>query len=306
MRPGTVRTCVRMRAKKRERARARALRAEGLSLKVIARRLGVSVSSVSVWVRDVPMPSPPVPPPEPPRALSGEKRYCSRCAQVRPIEDFNRYRGKRQWWCRDCFRAYFRRRGDLHRKQVEASKRKRIDQARGVVRAYLEARRCCDCGEDNPVVLEFDHIRDKIRDVSRLVYDGRLTLLAAEMAKCEVVCRNCHRRRTAARAGWHCANPEGEFPATYTQHIIRNVTFVYGVLKSGCVDCGEADLRVLDFDHIGEKRGQVGTLARSGASIERLRQEIAQCEIRCANCHKRRTVLRRALGRRADSIELPP
>jgi hypothetical protein len=295
-----------MRAKKRERERARALRAEGLSVRAIAARLHVAVSSVSVWVRDVPVPSPPAPPPQPPPELSGETQFCNRCAQVRPVEDFNRHRGKRQWWCRDCFREYFRLRGELHRKQVYASRRRRVDRAREFVRAYLRAHPCGDCGEEDPLVLEFDHLRDKVMEVSRLVHDGQLTALEAEMAKCEVVCRNCHRRRTADRAGWHRANPERGFPAAYTQPIVRNVTFVYEVLRSGCIDCGEADLRVLDFDHVGEKRGSIGNLARWGASIERLRQEVAQCEVRCANCHRRCTESKRVLARRGDSIDLPP
>jgi hypothetical protein len=54
------------------------------------------------------------------------------------------------------------------------------------------------------VVLEFDHLRDKVANISKLVHlgaDWETTL--AEIAKCEVVCANCHRRRTARRAGHH-------------------------------------------------------------------------------------------------------
>lgn len=57
-----------------------------------------------------------------------------------------------------------------------------------------------------------------------------------------------------------------------------------------CVDCGEADLRVLDFDHRDP--------ATKGAAISRLvfrtcwanvLREIALCDVRCSNCHRRRT-----------------
>ncbi len=56
-----------------------------------------------------------------------------------------------------------------------------------------------------------------------------------------------------------------------------------------CVDCGEDDIRVLDFDHVrGEKDGAVTKLANSPVSVERLRAEIDKCEIRCANCHRKK------------------
>lgn len=59
-----------------------------------------------------------------------------------------------------------------------------------------------------------------------------------------------------------------------------------------CVDCGEADIRVLEFDHrphLGEKYKNVGTLMRGSYSWGRLEAEIAKCEVRCANCHRKRT-----------------
>ena len=60
---------------------------------------------------------------------------------------------------------------------------------------------CADCGERDPVVLEFDHLRDKTFDIgSKLIHKAWPAVLA-EIAKCEVVCANCHRRRTARRRG---------------------------------------------------------------------------------------------------------
>jgi hypothetical protein len=60
-----------------------------------------------------------------------------------------------------------------------------------------------DCGEGDPVVLDFDHVRgEKLFSVSKGLTDRSFDTLVAEMAKCEVVCANCHRRRTARRAGF--------------------------------------------------------------------------------------------------------
>ena len=58
-----------------------------------------------------------------------------------------------------------------------------------------------------------------------------------------------------------------------------------------CIDCGESDPLVLEFDHRdpATKRAEVGTLVRRGASLQRIVEEIVLCDIRCANCHRRRT-----------------
>jgi hypothetical protein len=67
---------------------------------------------------------------------------------------------------------------------------------------YLREHSCVDCGEDDVMVLEFDHLGDKEFNISGGLRDRSLAALIAEMAKCEVVCANCHRRRTAIRGGF--------------------------------------------------------------------------------------------------------
>lgn len=72
--------------------------------------------------------------------------------------------------------------------------------------AYLMRHPCVDCGERDSVVLEFDHVPDrasKSAGVGELVRRrARWAELRDEIRKCDVVCANCHRRRTAKRSGW--------------------------------------------------------------------------------------------------------
>ena len=68
--------------------------------------------------------------------------------------------------------------------------------------AYLREHPCVDCGEEDPVVLEFDHLRDKKFPISKGLTDRNWQDVLDEIAKCEVVCANCHRRRTAKRGGF--------------------------------------------------------------------------------------------------------
>ena len=66
---------------------------------------------------------------------------------------------------------------------------------------YFKAHPCCDCGETDPVVLEFDHLRDKAFEITAKLVTYRWQRILDEIDKCEVVCANCHRRRTAKRRG---------------------------------------------------------------------------------------------------------
>ena len=61
------------------------------------------------------------------------------------------------------------------------------------------------------------------------------------------------------------------------------------LLEHPCIDCGETDLVVLQFDHVrGKKRNIVANLVNDGYSWETVSIEIEKCEVRCANCHIRR------------------
>jgi len=56
-----------------------------------------------------------------------------------------------------------------------------------------------------------------------------------------------------------------------------------------CVDCGECDPIVLQFDHTRGKKFNIGDAGRKGLSLPVVLREISKCEVRCANCHQRKT-----------------
>lgn len=59
---------------------------------------------------------------------------------------------------------------------------------------------CADCGESYPpFVMDFDHRGDKEFDIGMAPTRVSMSRLLAEIAKCDVVCANCHRFRTFAR-----------------------------------------------------------------------------------------------------------
>lgn len=59
-----------------------------------------------------------------------------------------------------------------------------------------------------------------------------------------------------------------------------------------CVDCGFSDIRALDFDHVcppSEKKCNVSLMWTSGYKLSTIQEEVAKCEVRCANCHRIKT-----------------
>jgi hypothetical protein len=270
--------------------RARRLRQDGWSLRRIAAHLGIALSTASVWTRGARKQEEPVKEASiaPTAPMDEPTRWCSRCSRARPESVFNRHPSGRQWWCRDCFKRYYAEQATRHRARNNALKTARVQQAHAFVLGHLRAHACSDCGEGDPVVLEFDHIGTKGADISTLIRRGvQLSRIEAEIARCEVVCVNCHRRRTARRGRWRRADASRTWRSVAHERNVRCAT--EHLALSGCADCGEPDPQVLDFDHVGTKTGNVMRLARNEVSLDRLREEIARCVVRCANCHRRRT-----------------
>lgn len=134
------------------------------------------------------------------------KHLCSTCHHELPASAFaTSILSKKSKTCRECRSAYNRRWYELNRD--DCLQRSRIDgqrkksEADEVIRK-LKDRPCADCGGRFPTVaMDFDHVRgEKLTIIAKL--RGRsfsLERLLAEVAKCEVVCANCHRVRTARR-----------------------------------------------------------------------------------------------------------
>jgi hypothetical protein len=135
-------------------------------------------------------------------------RKCYRCGARKAVDEFawrRKARGQRDSFCRPCRSAY----GKEH---YAANRQRYIDRARvltqrlvlkrtGYLIEYFVAHPCVDCGEMDPIVLEFDHLRDKRFEISAAIRGRNWQTILDEIEKCEVVCANCHRRRTARRAG---------------------------------------------------------------------------------------------------------
>lgn len=135
-------------------------------------------------------------------------KKCSLCKTEHPLSEYNKNATTKdglQSVCRECNRArsrrYYAENPDKHKAAVLARSRTQ----RVVLRTILiehKAKPCMDCGESYPYyVMDFDHVRGvKAHNISKMVsHRDSVKALLEEIAKCDLVCSNCHRVRTFTR-----------------------------------------------------------------------------------------------------------
>lgn len=126
-------------------------------------------------------------------------KTCCKCHLPLPLVDFKPNKTKKdglQSQCISCQKAYRRLHYEANKgKYIKKSKARRAefiawwqDFKRGLVCEY--------CGEDHPAALDFHHDNpaEKEGNVSTLVANENKTKLLEEVAKCRVLCSNCHRK----------------------------------------------------------------------------------------------------------------
>jgi hypothetical protein len=132
-------------------------------------------------------------------------KQCSSCLQNKPEDSYHkqtRVSGGLQSICKDC-------RKNLDAKLYKKNKKRRLIRAR-IVRherqkwniELKDGKECTDCRRAFPYyVLHWDHItNDKVTNVSKMIMQAcSKEKILKEIAKCELVCANCHAERTFNR-----------------------------------------------------------------------------------------------------------
>jgi len=104
---------------------------------------------------------------------------------------------------REYQRKWFAKNREEQRKRVRNNTDKVVNSNRAKLIEYLTLHPCIDCGEDDPIVLDCDHLRDKKYNISYMMKRGYCwESILQELEKCEIRCANCHRRRTSQQFDW--------------------------------------------------------------------------------------------------------
>lgn len=133
-------------------------------------------------------------------------KTCYQCKQEKNPEAFATRQGKTLSYCIECYESAY---GPLSEKRINDTARARIARKRQAkkcqefIRGLLETTPCMDCGITDMIVLQFDHRNpeEKEKGISCLLAEGRMTRLRSEVQKCDIVCANCHIKRTAKAFG---------------------------------------------------------------------------------------------------------
>jgi hypothetical protein len=127
------------------------------------------------------------------KAFEVGDRCCNRCGYVGPLEHYAKSTTARFGYQNKCKRCA----ADIQR----AKNPVRLQRHRQILRQAKDVP-CADCGVRYPAwVMDFDHVRgEKKRSVGYAIGIGWSDAkLHAEIAKCDVVCANCHRQRSHDR-----------------------------------------------------------------------------------------------------------
>jgi hypothetical protein len=130
---------------------------------------------------------------------------CARCPEKRPSQFGTRPNGNPQPYCRKCTRAYNKRYYKTHKADHNGRRHLNNTRRRKELSEIVTAKKhfvpCTDCRVPYPHwQMQFDHLRDKHMDISSMVLRAySLQRILDEIAKCEIVCANCHADRTYKR-----------------------------------------------------------------------------------------------------------
>jgi hypothetical protein len=134
-----------------------------------------------------------------------ESKPCSRCRATKPVTEFSPRWGRPgqyQSWCKECHRDYNAADYQANREARLAKSVRQREEVMVWYRGLKESLPCADCGRFWPhSVTQFDHLgtAEKAGNVADLVVSASRARVLAEIAKCELVCGNCHAIRTHKR-----------------------------------------------------------------------------------------------------------
>ncbi len=137
-------------------------------------------------------------------------KICTKCNKEFSLAEFNfknKAKNIRLSHCRYCrqeyTRSHYSKNKNAYKERSRKYNTKVIARNSQKMVEYLREHPCVDCREDDVVVLQFDHMRDKKDSISKMVRSAHSwTTILEEIDKCQVLCANCHFRKTAKEFDW--------------------------------------------------------------------------------------------------------
>lgn len=133
-----------------------------------------------------------------------ETKICCTCKEDKPLDQFAKKKHLVNNECKSCKNLYnkewYKKNKQKHRDQVNVSRKLSSKQKREQINK-IKSVPCLDCGNTYPsYCMDFDHLENKEFGIASKITSYPIDRLLKEIAKCEIVCANCHRIRTYKRS----------------------------------------------------------------------------------------------------------
>lgn len=144
-------------------------------------------------------------------------KKCTICDQSKVRKDFyyrDKKRGRLHSQCKACYenkrrkiwKEHYHRYGDEYRaRAIKYNKDLKVSLRKKMLK-YLSDKSCVICGMNDPRVLEFDHINPSTKNISiarALSNAAKWDAILQEISKCQILCANCHKIKTAEQYKWY-------------------------------------------------------------------------------------------------------
>lgn len=146
-------------------------------------------------------------------------KQCSKCSEYKDLSEYfirDKESGRLHAQCKQCYKTHrqtfyaehYAKYKSLYQNRASERRTRLRSEFRTNMLAYLSNKTCIVCGESDIRVLELDHLDPSAKNftISQAVKLGRSwEEVLLEIKKCQVLCANCHKRRTAQQFGWYKA-----------------------------------------------------------------------------------------------------
>jgi hypothetical protein len=135
---------------------------------------------------------------------------CTGCKKTKSITEFawRKMNVTRRARCKECIKLesnnYYAT-NENRRRSISSDRKRNLEKTQEKLFEFLRSHPCEACGENRLVCLQLHHLDPTKKDanVSEMLRKGRSwDSLMKEIAKCVVLCANCHAVETASLGGW--------------------------------------------------------------------------------------------------------
>jgi hypothetical protein len=133
-----------------------------------------------------------------------DKKLCRKCNQEKPVEEFHVYRRNKDGlfsYCKSCRKEYDKKSFVDNKERIYSRRKDRFESLREWIRE-LKSNPCADCGGlYHHAAMTWDHLPEytKLFNIADSVRQYGRKAIEEEIAKCDLVCANCHAIRTWKR-----------------------------------------------------------------------------------------------------------